>query len=58
MKYPFSSLEEIKDLINQLVEGGKSVHELEKIELEIEEDELQVALEEAESSLEVPLLQM
>ncbi|XP_025060351.1 myosin-16 [Alligator sinensis] len=47
--------EEIKDLIDQLGEGGKSVHELQKIKkkLEIEKDELQVALEEAESSLEV-----
>lgn len=58
MKYPFSSLEEIKDLINQPGEGGRSIYELEKIELEIEEDKLQVALEEAESSLKVPLLQM
>ncbi|XP_032086660.1 myosin-16 [Thamnophis elegans] len=47
--------EEIKDLIDQLGEGGRSVHELQKIKkkLEIEKDELQVALEEAESSLEV-----
>lgn len=51
----FPSSEEIKDLIDQLGEGGKSVHELQKIKkkLEIEKDELQVALEEAESSLEV-----
>ncbi|ETE60061.1 Myosin-7 [Ophiophagus hannah] len=48
-------LEEIKDLIDQLGEGGRSVHELQKMKkkLEIEKDELQVALEEAESSLEV-----
>ncbi|KAM9292169.1 LOW QUALITY PROTEIN: uncharacterized protein MYH16 [Morus bassanus] len=45
--------EEIKDLINQLEEGGVSIHELQKMRLEIEKDELQVALEEAESSLEV-----
>uniref|UniRef100_A0A8C6Y7E2 Myosin heavy chain 16 n=1 Tax=Naja naja TaxID=35670 RepID=A0A8C6Y7E2_NAJNA len=47
--------EEIKDLIDQLGEGGRSVHELQKMKkkLEIEKDELQVALEEAESSLEV-----
>lgn len=32
MKYLFSSLEEIKDLINQLGEGGKSIHELQKVE--------------------------
>ncbi|KAM6121792.1 LOW QUALITY PROTEIN: uncharacterized protein MYH16 [Phoenicopterus ruber ruber] len=44
--------EEIKDLINQLGEGGKSIHELRKRRLELEKDELQVALEEAESSLE------
>ncbi|KAM6299265.1 LOW QUALITY PROTEIN: uncharacterized protein MYH16 [Aegotheles albertisi] len=43
--------EEIKDLINQLGEGGKSIHELQKKDWS-EEDELQVALEEAESSLE------
>ncbi|XP_066545566.1 myosin-16 [Amia ocellicauda] len=47
--------EEIKDLVDQLGEGGKSFHELQKIKkkLEIEKDELQVALEEAEASLEV-----
>ncbi|XP_074137348.1 putative uncharacterized protein MYH16 [Sminthopsis crassicaudata] len=47
--------EEIKDLIDQLGEGGRSVHELQKLKkkLEIEKEELQVALEEAESSLEV-----
>lgn len=32
MKYLFSSLEEIKDLINQLGEGGKSIHELQNID--------------------------
>uniref|UniRef100_H3AWW6 Myosin heavy chain 16 n=1 Tax=Latimeria chalumnae TaxID=7897 RepID=H3AWW6_LATCH len=47
--------EEIKDLVDQLGEGGKSIHELQKAKkkLEIEKDELQVALEEAEVSLEV-----
>ncbi|TFK10558.1 inactive pancreatic lipase-related protein 1 [Platysternon megacephalum] len=47
--------EEIKDLIDQLGEGGRSVHELQKMKkkLEVEKDELQMALEEAESSLEV-----
>ncbi|GAB5582694.1 superfast myosin heavy chain isoform X2 [Prionailurus iriomotensis] len=47
--------EEIKELIDQLGEGGRSVHELQKLKkkLEIEKEELQVALEEAESSLEV-----
>lgn len=49
--------EEIKELIDQLGEGGRSVHELQKLKkkLEIEKEELQVALEEAESSLEVNL---
>ncbi|KPP61885.1 myosin-7-like, partial [Scleropages formosus] len=47
--------EEIKDLVEQLGEGGKSIYELQKIKkkLEVEKDELQVALEEAEASLEV-----
>uniref|UniRef100_A0A8C3YJ31 Myosin heavy chain 16 n=1 Tax=Catagonus wagneri TaxID=51154 RepID=A0A8C3YJ31_9CETA len=47
--------EEIKELIDQLGEGGRSIHELQKLKkkLEIEKEELQVALEEAESSLEV-----
>ncbi|XP_055507873.1 myosin-16-like [Leucoraja erinacea] len=46
--------EEIKELVDQLSEGGKSVHELMKLrkKLEIEKDELQLALEEAESLLE------
>lgn len=58
MKYLFSSLEEIKDLINQLRKGGKNTEELQTVRLEMEKDELQVALEEAESSLEVSMLQM
>ncbi|XP_058892813.2 myosin-16 [Kogia breviceps] len=47
--------EEIKELVDQLGEGGRSIHELQKMKkkLEIEKEELQVALEEAESSLEV-----
>ncbi|KPP71628.1 myosin-6-like [Scleropages formosus] len=47
--------DEIKDLVEQLGEGGKSVHELQKAKkkLEIEKDELQLALEEAEASYEV-----
>ncbi|XP_030646524.1 myosin-16-like [Chanos chanos] len=47
--------EEIKDLVEQLGEGGKSVHELQKArkKLEVEKDELQLALEEAETCLEV-----
>nr|XP_042141315.1 myosin-6 [Peromyscus maniculatus bairdii] len=46
--------EEISDLTEQLGEGGKNVHELEKIrkQLEVEKLELQSALEEAEASLE------
>lgn len=55
MKYLIYSLEEIKDLINQLRKGGKNIEE---VRLEMEKDELQVALEEAESSLEVSMLQM
>ncbi|GAB1298883.1 Myosin-6 [Apodemus speciosus] len=45
---------EISDLTEQLGEGGKNVHELEKIrkQLEVEKLELQSALEEAEASLE------
>ncbi|KAM9354615.1 myosin-6 [Pholidichthys leucotaenia] len=46
--------EEISDLTEQLGEGGRSTHELEKIrkQLEQEKAELQSALEEAEGSLE------
>ena len=42
--------EEISDLTEQLGEGGKSIHELEKIrkQLEQEKAEIQAALEEAE----------
>ncbi|KAG7471466.1 myosin-16-like [Solea senegalensis] len=47
--------EEIKELVDQLGEGGRSVHELQKAKkkLEVEKEELQLALEEAETSLEV-----
>merc|ERR1712055_785114 len=46
--------EEIKDLLDQLGEGGRSMHELDKArrKLEIEKEELQTALEEAEAALE------
>merc|ERR1711994_518582 len=46
--------EEIKDLLDQLGEGGRSMHELEKSrrKLEVEKEELQAALEEAEAALE------
>merc|ERR1712021_291860 len=46
--------EEIKDLLDQLGEGGRSMHELDKQrrKLEVEKEELQTALEEAEAALE------
>ena len=46
--------EEIKDLMEQLSNGGKNVHELEKLtkRIEIEKEELQLALEESERTLE------
>merc|ERR1719203_1985780 len=46
--------DEIKDLLDQLGEGGRSIHELDKQRrrLQVEKDELQSALEEAESALE------
>ncbi|MCP9264595.1 Myosin-4 [Dirofilaria immitis] len=45
---------EVKDLTDQLTEGGRSVHELQKMmrRLEAEKDELQKALDDAESALE------
>merc|ERR1712181_125196 len=46
--------EEIKDLLDQLGDGGRSIHELDKQRrrLEVEKEELQGALEEAEGALE------
>ena len=46
--------DEIKDLMDQLGNGGKSVHEIQKTlkRVEIEKAELQAALEEAEGFLE------
>ena len=46
--------EEIKDLMDQLSEGAKTVHEVEKARkrLDVEKDELQLTLEEAERALE------
>ena len=40
-------------MVNQLSEGGKSVHELDKARkrLELEKEELQAALDEAEGTL-------
>lgn len=52
MKYNYIHLisEEISDLTEQLGEGGKTIHELEKVrkQLEQEKTEIQSALEEAE----------
>ena len=47
-------LDEIHDLTDQLGEGGRSVHEMDKTRrrLEMEKEELQSALEEAEAALE------
>merc|ERR1711890_19457 len=46
--------DEIKDLLDQLGDGGRSIHELDKQRrrLEVEKEELQFALEEAEAALE------
>merc|ERR1719492_579584 len=46
--------DEIKDLLDQLGDGGRSIHDLDKQRrrLEQEKEELQVALEEAEGTLE------
>merc|ERR1711970_1408815 len=46
--------DEIKDLMDQIGEGGRSIHELDKQRrrLEVEKEELQSALEEAEAALE------
>merc|ERR1712170_260781 len=45
---------EIKDIMDQITEGGRSIHEIDKIRkrLEAEKMELQPALEEAEATLE------
>merc|ERR1711874_861078 len=45
---------EIKDIMDQISEGGRSIHEIHKItkRLESEKMELQAALEEAEGTLE------
>merc|ERR1712142_1350049 len=47
--------DEIKDLLDQLGEGGRSIHSLDKQRrmLEQEKEELQAALEEAEATLEM-----
>lgn len=56
MQYSFH-LEEISDITEQLGEGGKSIHELEKMrkQLEQEKSEIQTALEEAEVSFQMQL---
>merc|ERR1712243_548719 len=45
---------EIKDIMDQITEGGRSIHEIEKIRKRLESDklELQSGLEEAEATLE------
>lgn len=47
--------EEITELTDQLSDGGKSVHELQKArkKMEMEKEELQASLEESEAALEV-----
>merc|ERR1712002_475901 len=44
---------EIKDIMDQITEGGRSIHEIDKVRkrLEAEKLELQAALEEAEATL-------
>jgi len=46
--------DEVRDLTDQLGEGGKSVHEMDKLRrrLEQEKEELQAAVDEAENALE------
>ena len=46
----FVPTEEISDLTEQIAEGGKAIHELEKVKKQIEQEksEIQAALEEAE----------
>merc|ERR1711933_75228 len=45
--------DEIKDLLDQLGEGGRSIHALDKQRRMLEQEELQGALEEAEATLEM-----
>ncbi|KAK1197253.1 MYH1B protein, partial [Pygoscelis papua] len=54
LKRENKNLQEISDLTEQIAEGGKSIHELEKVKKQIEQEksELQASLEEAEASLE------
>lgn len=50
----YSTSAELHDVTDQLSEGGRNVHENEKVRrrLELEKQELQAALEEAEGALE------
>merc|ERR1719251_274720 len=50
-----SKADDLKDLLDQLGEGGRSIHALDKQRrmLEQEKEELQGALEEAEATLEM-----
>ena len=52
-KYLQNLADEIKDLLDQLGEGGRSIHDLvkQRRRLEQEKEELQGALEEAEGTL-------
>lgn len=47
---PFPPTEEITDLTDQISQGAKTIHELEKMKkgLEVEKNEIQAALEEVE----------
>ena len=54
---PFGSpTEEISDLTEQIAEGGKQIHELEKIKKQLEQEkcDIQAALEEAEVYMMMP----
>lgn len=50
--------EEISELTEQISQGGKTIHELEKMKkgLDLEKSEIQAALEEAEVGVEVTSL--
>ena len=50
--------EEISDLTEQIAEGGKRIHELEKIKKQVEQEkcELQAALEEAEVHVKLHII--
>jgi hypothetical protein len=54
----YPTTEEISDLTEQIAEGGKRVHELEKIKKQVEQEktELQAALEEAEVQVKLCII--